>query len=263
MDRGSDKRACVYCGARTQLTREHVWPRWLVDYLPADDGRWTSRVKVGRSGQTVETKASEPFKGRDAVSLTARCACSACNSGWMSRLEGEAMSVVGPLVRGTAKTLSHEDAQLTARWLTKTALALAAGAGQPWTLEPVTGQLLREGLLPQTELRVAIARVSSDSMAFVSATTLRHPSTGRVGAVFIDAVRGGLAACVAIASRSEPPPAWWVLMPADFLAIAPALWDELVVPTTTIAQVMAENIARIKMLEITGQGRVGPLGSGR
>jgi hypothetical protein len=82
---------CRFCGATNrQITKEHVWPDWLRDYLPpvselGDIERYSPGTKRQRLPQ--------PF-----LRTTVRAFCDGCNSGWMADIEAAAKPIVGPMV---------------------------------------------------------------------------------------------------------------------------------------------------------------------
>jgi hypothetical protein len=101
---------CRFCGARDrQITKEHVWPEWLRDYLPSLSGpgyseRWSSAT--GR-----ERWQEAPLK------TTVRAFCDQCNSGWMSELEDAAKPIVGPMVVGQTMGLDATAQEIVADWV--------------------------------------------------------------------------------------------------------------------------------------------------
>jgi hypothetical protein len=101
---------CRFCGATDrQITREHVWPAWLRDFLPKLTGpghaeRWSSA-----SGR--ERWQQKP------LSATVREFCEDCNSGWMSELEYAAKPVVGPMVAGQTVKLDETAQEIVAKWV--------------------------------------------------------------------------------------------------------------------------------------------------
>jgi hypothetical protein len=82
---------CRFCGATNrQITKEHIWPDWLRDYLPpvselGDIERYSPGTKRQRLPQ--------PF-----LRTTVRAFCDGCNSGWMADIEAAAKPIVGPMV---------------------------------------------------------------------------------------------------------------------------------------------------------------------
>jgi hypothetical protein len=100
---------CVFCSG-TPLTREHVLPRWLAQELP------------GR-GEHLHTRGEESRRYiGDAFDVAAKCVCSSCNSGWMSRLESHARPVLRPLLGGRPGALDPFLQLPAATWAFKTAL---------------------------------------------------------------------------------------------------------------------------------------------
>jgi hypothetical protein len=101
---------CRFCGATNRrITNEHVWPDWLHDYLPTSthqghSERWSSAAGRQRWRQPM-------------LAATVRVFCEDCNTGWMSDLEAEAKSIVGPMVIGEAVDLDTDAQRIVANWV--------------------------------------------------------------------------------------------------------------------------------------------------
>jgi hypothetical protein len=117
-------RRCVFCGGRP-LTREHVFPKWLTDVLPAQDlfrGQDQYRI-LSRPDKTPahlalpHREVREPFNA-----ATARAVCANCNSGWMNAIEDSARPTLSRLIRGDSTELASADVEAVATWTVKTAL---------------------------------------------------------------------------------------------------------------------------------------------
>ena len=108
---------CWMCDRTSgRRAREHVFPRWLLAELGAEDEEFhpTHRDFLGR-----------PISGRGPIPARAFVAgevCSECNSGWMSQLENLARVVLFP--SGGRDVLDAQGQHTLARWLIKTAVVL-------------------------------------------------------------------------------------------------------------------------------------------
>jgi hypothetical protein len=116
---------CIFCGSKAKLTKEHIWPKWLRGSIRGGDT--AHRIVIERLGQRRKTVVHEK-----AASITVKAVCKACNDGWMSDLEQEAMRVVEPLVSGALRpetpqiTIAAADRQVLASWIFKTAVCMWA-----------------------------------------------------------------------------------------------------------------------------------------
>jgi hypothetical protein len=90
-----------------------VLPDWLtgidLDLTP-------SGHQFGRLNRVPRQWSARPF------TTTVKMVCSACNSGWLSELEGAVKPVLQPLILGEARRLPDDDQALIAAWTCKTAL---------------------------------------------------------------------------------------------------------------------------------------------
>jgi hypothetical protein len=92
-----------------KITKEHVWPAWLADYIPDASAlghaeRWSSGAGRQRFPQRL-------------LAATVRAFCETCNSGWMSQLELAAKPIVGPMVSGLIADLDTKAQQVIANWV--------------------------------------------------------------------------------------------------------------------------------------------------
>src|SRR6266508_2629033 len=106
---------CAFCRA-TEVTDEHVWPKWV------------SRKLAGHDGFTMPSPHG-PRRMRS-LDITAPV-CVTCNNRWLSVLEKDVQPVLGPLIHGEERTLAPDEQRLLATWAIKTALMLDLGGGRP------------------------------------------------------------------------------------------------------------------------------------
>lgn len=108
---------CPFCGRRSSLTREHVYPDWAVQEL-RDRGFRDYRVFF--SNETVSTRWEQRT-----LADTVRIVCADCNSGWMSRLEADAAQLLKPMMFDNHPTeLRGEQIALISRWALLRAFAI-------------------------------------------------------------------------------------------------------------------------------------------
>lgn len=126
---------CPFCGQPGKRTKEHVWAQWLHDTAGAKyllEGTHGERIprKVqvlrkdqhGRYQPVVETP--EPY-AKWLPNVTVEV-CQKCNGGWMSRLEGEAKTILGPFIlENSTVRLLADDLRTLTTWATKSWMAYA------------------------------------------------------------------------------------------------------------------------------------------
>src|SRR3954451_16688343 len=94
---------CIFC-ERSGMSKEHVFSDWINDVLPPDGTHNRIRIR----GFDAAGGTASPFHDVTAhrqggpAKLTARVVCQRCNSGWMSKLQARAKSVLIPLINGKA-----------------------------------------------------------------------------------------------------------------------------------------------------------------
>ncbi len=112
-ERKDSARRCVFCGSKSNLTREHVLPEWLTE-IGLDRG--SSVHHSGPLNKVPRQWTSTPFR------TTVKMVCATCNNGWLSALEGSAKPILTPLICGQSRRLPDDDQALIATWTCKTAL---------------------------------------------------------------------------------------------------------------------------------------------
>jgi hypothetical protein len=121
--------ACRFCGATDRkITKEHVWPEWLADFL----ARPRSLAHAERWSSTSRRQAfRQPF-----LSATVKAFCDECNNGWMSELEAAAKPIVGPMVVDEVTDLDADAQRIVANWITvKGLVAAQTNASDQWIPE--------------------------------------------------------------------------------------------------------------------------------
>src|SRR5581483_12340242 len=101
-------RTCLFCDNPVN-SKEHVWPEWVLAKLP-------KQTIMGFVGSSKGIVFHREWK--------VKCACRSCNSGWMSDLETDGSSVLGPLIDGRSTHLSALQQRLIAAWAIKTAMVV-------------------------------------------------------------------------------------------------------------------------------------------
>jgi hypothetical protein len=121
-------RTCLFC-ERTDLSLEHVWPKWISKSLfgAPQRGRFTAsrfsgpdRLPVGKSFTAAEFNHQARF-------VCARNG-KGCNQTWMSQLEREAQGVLLPLLRGQNVTLDKYDQVVLRAWIVLRSMIFAVAA---------------------------------------------------------------------------------------------------------------------------------------
>jgi hypothetical protein len=103
------RRVCIFCGGGP-LTHEHIWPAWMLPYLPklgvVNHETLSETIFPKHSMIDIKKRSGEPQSGQ------LRIVCQECNNGWMSVLQSEAKPILLPLIQGESLVL-HRKAQST------------------------------------------------------------------------------------------------------------------------------------------------------
>jgi hypothetical protein len=112
---------CGFCRA-TDVTDEHVWPRWISRQLGGHDGFTMPSPHGPRRTRSLDITAS---------------VCVTCNNRWLSVLERDIQPILGPLIDGKERTLAPHEQRLLlpGRSRRRSCLTLEAAPPHPdWLL---------------------------------------------------------------------------------------------------------------------------------
>lgn len=112
-------RSCIFCGGRSGLTAEHIFPDWLTKFYEARiKGPMRGTIEfVGPDGQDVSFRGT-PFQRK------VKTVCGDCNNGWMSALEGRMKPFLSRMIVGETTRLRSNAQKTVAFWCVKTAFVL-------------------------------------------------------------------------------------------------------------------------------------------
>jgi hypothetical protein len=105
-------RRCAFCDSH-QVSREHVWPRWIAKLMHERYGEADWNVLLGDKERS--TKALDAMVKR---------VCEDCNNTWMSVIENETQPILAPMMMADARStrLSPESQRILSTWAMKTML---------------------------------------------------------------------------------------------------------------------------------------------
>jgi DNA-directed RNA polymerase subunit M/transcription elongation factor TFIIS len=128
---GQSRRGCIFCGSTKKISKEHLYPDWLKNYIPKPKrlDRYVVQVKTLKSFDAIGRPSYSITKGKmdrpgTAISQTVRVVCEKCNNEWMSRLQEEARPILAPLVLGVWGEIEEPQREVLARWITMFAMVL-------------------------------------------------------------------------------------------------------------------------------------------
>jgi hypothetical protein len=171
-------RACLFCGSRTNLTKEHVYPKWLY-----------RAFNVG--GPITLMLGDNAVRTTPGLDVTLREVCGTCNNGWLHDLEGAFRSVMQDALLGHVRnpTILNSGAQrVVATWAIKTWLLLeraAIGLRGMAIESPDELVRLRRDDAPSDSSRVWIGavRITDNTLSWLSSLLVRSPDNDHVRGV--------------------------------------------------------------------------------
>lgn len=106
--RDSSRKACIFCGAFNQkMSKEHVWPEWVRNALPAEQlhGGHTYIFENSEGEMRDRRRIGQP-----PFDLKVRDVCEPCNNQWMNRAEEAGMPYLLAMAEDKGREL-HKLAQ--------------------------------------------------------------------------------------------------------------------------------------------------------
>jgi len=128
---------CVGCGkpfTEVARSREHILPEWLAQEVEQP------HLNLNQYRHDEDKVEDELLRSHDLGSFVIKNVCSACNNGWMSRLEGRAKPILVELMnmRTSLLQLSTDQRTTLSAWAIKTAFMIASAQQSitdlPWHL---------------------------------------------------------------------------------------------------------------------------------
>lgn len=116
------QQTCIFCERAKPLvtiTKKHLFSRWVDRVLTPEllgPDRSFERTATGPDG--VATSKTWPTEVIATIEAPVVCGGTAddCNSGWMSRLDGQVRHFLEPMMLGEARSLSAEEQMTIATW---------------------------------------------------------------------------------------------------------------------------------------------------
>lgn len=110
-------RLCVFCGGAVKMTNEHVWGRWLKQYVKQDMRKHSLGVSVvNRLG--IPNEESSYIRAGDPLGSKVKVVCETCNNTWLSGIQDTAKPYLLPLIKGEPTVLGHDGQHVVATWAT-------------------------------------------------------------------------------------------------------------------------------------------------
>jgi hypothetical protein len=174
-------RNCIFCGNRANSVEDAI-PRWMLEH----------HAHVFGSGPTARRWGAldDPRHVRqgtwDGLAVQVRSVCrDHCNSGWLSELESQTLTLVKPMMSGLAVRLHETDQRTLGFWAVKTAITMQEAnrrLGLPIPKQHAAAlyhaRLIRPRV-PPSQITVWLARHRGPSvgLAYLVLYTIASPGT--------------------------------------------------------------------------------------
>lgn len=150
------KRRCLFCDKEEKLTREHIYPSWLFDFISLKE----TTFKPGIHGFEVSKSnlhADKPIEGNfsdgrviNYDDFKYKIICESCNSGWMSTLEQDVRTIIKDYIsdENVVLNISHSQAYLLSQWAIKTILVINK-VNNSFEFDIRIPQMIKDGIIPE------------------------------------------------------------------------------------------------------------------
>lgn len=108
--------ACIFCDGSGKKSKEHIWPKWMHDYLPLHGAR-ENIVEAHTFKWKTHIDSKRRKRQGHLSTKKIRVVCRCCNSGWMGQLETEVRPVLLPILKSEIHEISLENQAKLSRWI--------------------------------------------------------------------------------------------------------------------------------------------------
>lgn len=150
---------CIFCSSDSKLSKEHIFPDWLKDFLPRDMQQHTFKHQIFYPNGV---KSREQNITGDPKSRKLPVVCEKCNNGWMSRLQEETKPILLPLIQGNKTRLRAKSQMQLAQWCTMAVMVAEFVLPKLIAIPQPSRTYFKETLLPPDNWKIWIGNFQRD-----------------------------------------------------------------------------------------------------
>jgi hypothetical protein len=111
------QKRCIFCDLPNKMSSEHIWGRWIKDYVRAD--RKKHHIHLTRIPAPELPNISElRIRAGDPLRANVHVVCQDCNSKWLSQIQEQTKPILIPLLQGKKSALGPTTQAQLAKWCT-------------------------------------------------------------------------------------------------------------------------------------------------
>lgn len=108
---------CIFCNLPKKMSNEHVWGKWLRDYVRAD--RKKHHIHLTRIPSPKLPNISElRMRAGDPIRANVHVVCEDCNNTWLNQIQERTKPILIPLLQGKKTALGIAAQAQLAKWCT-------------------------------------------------------------------------------------------------------------------------------------------------
>jgi hypothetical protein len=172
-------------------------------------------VVVGKHTRWSEGNSNDfvhEWTNPNKIAVTTKCVCALCNSGWMSKIESEAIPFLRPMIEDQVVTLDNAAQERIATWLSLKA-CVSQYAVTPGQVEKRWADDFGRNRLPPTTWQIRIGRYSGQQAMTLGNTgvdfhgkhALVQSSVSQHGFLFTISLRSFVGQVIGIGTRCDIP----------------------------------------------------------
>ena len=111
------QKRCIFCDLPKKMSSEHIWGKWLKDYVRADRNK--HHIHLTRIPSPNLANISElRIRAGDPIRANVRVVCEGCNNTWLSQIQESTKPILIPLIQGKKSVLGLSAQAQLAKWCT-------------------------------------------------------------------------------------------------------------------------------------------------
>lgn len=127
------QKVCIFCRKPATLTSEHIWGKWLRNYVPMKMNKHAFTAIELRPRHAPEIASITPRTG-DPTRSKVKVVCKLCNNVWMGKLQEAAKPFLIPLFDGKVCVMGTQAQAAIATWATMATMTSEHIARDPTTI---------------------------------------------------------------------------------------------------------------------------------
>lgn len=168
---------CIFCGVPGNLSKQHVWPKWMENVIPIRFNKYTHTTTGGDQPIINRNTQHKEYNGHQGTQKI-RKLCVSCNGGWVNVIESKMRNVFTDLALNNKIILNKTDQINLATWAVLSTIIYEYADEETRTTSDEDRKFMYKQKLPPSGWQVWIAKKDSsntiDQQIFHQALTIKE-----------------------------------------------------------------------------------------